>query len=144
MKRGYKTEFRLTSRGRGAYPQLLKMELPTAIVGYMSRRASDDHERHMLVLTDSWQEPLGSISPESLANEGFADFAHFRRYWTGRTKVRFRPLDVVQVFRVRPFTPDDIAVVGAVLFQRLYGEFTGASSEHSRLPRRSPMAAGLR
>lgn len=143
MKRGYKTEFRLNGRN-GSYPVLLQIQLPTAVVGYMSRRATDEHERHLLVLEDSWTEPLGAISPDSLEREGFADFAHFRRYWTGRTKTRFRPLGRVQVFRVRPFTPDDIAVVGAVLFNRLYGEFTGAGTERNVLPRRGPMAEGLR
>jgi hypothetical protein len=141
VKTGHKREF----RSRAVLPHLLADGVvPTAVVAYMTRRVSGQHERKLMVLERSWREPLAAISEDSIKAEGFPDMAHFRRYWTSRTKTRFRPLDMVQVFNVRPFTDDDIAVVGAVLFRRLYGEFTGAGTESTLLSRRSAIPASLR
>lgn len=143
VKRGYKTEFRLAGGKADSYPRLLAVEFPTPVVAYVSRQ-NGMHEKIMLVLERSWVEPLGAISEESLQHEGFETIGHFRRYWTARTKMRFRPLQRVQVFRVRLYTPDDIEVLGAGLFRRLYGEFTGADSEPGVVPRRSPIPTGVR
>lgn len=144
VKRGLKTEFRLTGKA-GSYPKMLDPALhPTPVVGYMSRRSSAVHERKLLVLERSWMEPLAAISEESLEREGFEDIAHFRRYWTGRTNTRYRVLQNVQVFRVHPFTEADLEVQAVAIFTRLYGEHTSVSTEPSVLPRRSAMAAGLR
>lgn len=143
VKLGYKTEFRLTGQGAmnlGAR----QASLPSPVVGYAYGRGTAMTETALLVLEASWLEPVGAISDESLEREGFPSMAHFRRYWVGRTKKRFRPLVRVQVYRVRPYTPDDREMLGAVLFDWLYGEFTGADTEPGVLSRRGQMAAGLR
>lgn len=141
VKHGYKTEYRLGGRG-GMYLNYLSSMLPTPVVLYMT--AGNRHEHKLGVLTDCWIEPLGAISEESVQLEGFTSVAHFRRYWTSRTSKRFRPLERVQVFRVRPFTPEDRESLGGILFDRLFGEFTGADTERSLVSRRGPISASLR
>lgn len=79
-------------------------------------------ESKLMVLERTWREPLGAISSESLEREGFESIAHFRRYWMGRQKQRFRPLLEVQVYRVRPFTETDREALGLALLDKLYGE----------------------
>lgn len=139
---GYKTEFRLSGKA-ASYPHFLQIVLPTAVVAYMTRQ-SGDHAELLMVLEQSWVEPLGAISEESLKREGYPDMAHFRRYWTTRTKARFRPLSKAQVFRVRNLLDGDRELLGGVLFDRLYGDYTGADTEPSLLSRRGALSAGLR
>lgn len=82
--------------------------LPTPIVAYRFGLA-DRLEHTVLYLEDTWQEPLGSISPEDLAEEGFATMSEFRRYFDARyPKGGFRPLAPVQVYRIRPVTQGDL------------------------------------
>lgn len=90
------------------------------VVGYAV--SVGNHDSRLFVLEDTWQEMLGAISEESLANEGFPDMAHFRRYWMRRSKRRFRPLDKVQVYRVRPMMKGDLDALGSALIYRLYQE----------------------
>lgn len=139
VKHGYKTEFRMLNSNR--FVRFRKLILPTPVVGYKSETV---YEETMLVLHESWIEPLGAISEESLEHEGFESMAHFRRYWTDRTKTRFRPLDRVQVFRVALYTPDQREMLGGLIFDRLYGEFTGVDTERLLLSRRGPLSAGVR
>ena len=80
-----------------------------------------------MVLEAVWREPLGVISPESLAAEGFESFAHYRRYWCIREKRLFRPLHKTTVFRVRRWDSEDDRAMADVLLQRLYGEFLADS-----------------
>jgi hypothetical protein len=120
IKRGSKTEFRTHGLG---YPALFNVKTPTAVVAYVMRGKPPRYEHCMLVLEETFREPLGAISPESLAREGFPDIAHFRRYWMGRTKLRFRPLSEVQAYRVRPYRQGDTAMLGLVLMERLYGDY---------------------
>lgn len=119
VKHGYKTEFRATGR---AVTQPWNLQLPTPVVGYKVSNQRDDHESTMLVLEESWTEPLLAISPESIRREGFADMTGFRNYWMQRTKRRFRPLTEVRVYRVRPFADDDVVAMGNQLLTKLYGE----------------------
>lgn len=116
--RGEKTEF----RGSGPTAQLDRVETPTPVVVYKLDRRG--HDARLMVLTDTWQEPIGAISAESLEREGFPDFAHFRRYWVGRTKKHFKPTRMVCVYRVRPWLPEDERDMGVRIFRRLYGAFT--------------------
>lgn len=118
VKQGRKTEFRATGRG---VTQLWNVNPPTPVVAYAVTNARDDHDSRLMVLEKTWQEPLGAISPDSLAHEGFPDMASFRRYWIIRTKRRFRPLSNVQVFRVRPWRPGDNEAMGVGLLMKLYG-----------------------
>jgi hypothetical protein len=118
VKHGSKTEFR--SAGRG-YPALFNVHCPTPVVAYATRDG-ETHESMLMVLEKTWREPLGAISPESLEREGFASIAHFRRYWIARTKRLFRPMSEVQVYRVRAWRTGDIAALGCIILQRLYGE----------------------
>jgi hypothetical protein len=98
------------------------LELPTPVVAY--RVGSDGrHDHRLMVLTETWSEPLGAISEESLGFEGFPDMAHFRRYWMQRTRRRFRPLQKVRAFRVRNFEPGDWEKFAETFMERLYGDF---------------------
>lgn len=114
---GAKTEFRASGR---AVTQLWNVTCPMLVVGYRVRRGQ--HDSRLLVLEETHTEPLGAISPESIAREGFESLADFRRYWMGRTKQRFKPLTQVQVYRVRLAQREDVATLGLKLIERLYQE----------------------
>lgn len=123
VKLGHKLEFR--SKGREQTP-VWRVETPTPVVGYRLSNVRTDHDSKLLVLEATWREPLGAISEESLAREGFTGpqaMAHFRRYWMARWKRRFTPMMEVQVYRVRPFTSADVQPLGVKLLGKLYGEF---------------------
>jgi hypothetical protein len=123
VKRGYKTEFRAGS-GDCAVPQLWDVPTPTTVVAYSIHNGR--HDCCLMVLEELWQEPLGAISPESLANEGFESLAEFRTYWMQREHRRFTPTRQVFVYHVRPFLAADIDVFAGRLFAHLYGEFLHA------------------
>jgi hypothetical protein len=118
---GGKTEFR-QQPGRST---LVRPNCPTPVVGY--REHAGVLESQLLVLDDTWREPLGAITQESLEREGFRDFDSFRQHWMQRTKRRFRPLLDVQVYRVRVLhdTDEDYNYAGRLLLARLYGEHVG-------------------
>lgn len=121
VKQGRKTEFRATG---ARMTQLWNVVCPTPVFGYTMRR-NVSPEGALLVLEATWREPVGAISPESLEREGFPDVAHFRRYWMNRYKSRFAPMQEVQVYRVRPFAPEDEEKMGLQLLRKLYGEHLG-------------------
>jgi hypothetical protein len=113
---GTKTEFRLP----GAPAWTKRVKCPTPVVGYTS---SDGYQGSKLLLLEHIRSmPLGAIEDESLEREGFPDLAHFRRYWMQRTKKRFRPMDTVTCFQVRPVDSHDYDYLGRLLLSRLYGE----------------------
>lgn len=118
VKIGTKTEFRAAGH---AVTQLWNVTCPTPVVGWTARRVGT-YDSALFVLEATWQEMVGAITEESLAREGFPSMAHFRRYWMARSKRRFRPLQKVQVYRLRPMTPDDEAMMGLQLFRKLYAE----------------------
>jgi hypothetical protein len=120
VKRGYKTEFR-AGNGRNAVPQLFGIHTPCPVVAYSIRNGHYDAK--VMVLEELWQEPLGAISPESLAREGFKTFAEFRTYWLERERKRFRPTRQVFAYRVRPWAPQDADTLAGRMFSHLYGEF---------------------
>jgi hypothetical protein len=121
VKRGYKTEFRAPIGGRRGVPQLFSVLTPCCVVAYSIR--NDEHDAQLMVLEQQWQEPLGAISPESLAREGFASMAEFRAYWLAREHKRFTPTRQVFAYRLRQFTPADIGPLAGRAFAHLYGEF---------------------
>jgi hypothetical protein len=82
-----------------------------------------NYDAELLVLVAVWREPLGAISAESLAAEGYGSFDEFRRAWVIRERRWFRPLDVITAYRVRPWAPEDGAEMGGALLRRLYGGF---------------------
>ncbi len=117
VKHGSKSEFR--SVGTRAVSQFKNLEPPTPVVAYVVKSLGQ-YDSQLMVLTAMWTEPLGAISAESLEAEGFPDIAHFRRYWMARTHRRFRPLTMVQVYRVRQYTDNDAVVMGVRLHNKLY------------------------
>jgi hypothetical protein len=72
---------------------------------------------------DVWREPLGAISPASLAAEGFASIREFRQHWMDREHRRFPPLRMTTVYRLRPWLADDARESADALLHRLYGDF---------------------
>lgn len=124
---GVKTEFRATPN---SVTQALNLQTPTPVVAYRfvrGRGPDSSHDSKLMMLEETWQEPLAAISLESLEREGHADMAHFRRYWMSRTRKRFAPTRMVRVFRVRPWAEGDWQVSAEILMNRLYGEFREAT-----------------
>lgn len=113
---GYKTEFRML----GQFPWAASIKTPTPVVAYTS--SPGFAAAKLMVLEETFTMPLGMISDESLAREGFPDLSHFRRYWKRRTSKRFALMDTVQAFRVRLATADDYDAMGRMLLAHLYGE----------------------
>ena len=121
---GEKTELR--APGGPGIPPLGMLKPPTPVVAYTppSGRGHPDLWFGLMVLEECWQEPLGAISDESLANEGFDSLGEFRHYWKQRFHRHGRrawdPLRPVSVFRVRPWQPDDEDRFARLLLERLY------------------------
>lgn len=115
---GTKTEFRIPGRPAWA----LRVKPPTPVVAYAQHRNGVRVGNQLMLLEQTRSEPLGYLTDEALAREGFPDFAHFRRYWMKRRKEHFRPGDLCQVFRVRRITTDEYDYLGRLLLARLYGE----------------------
>lgn len=130
VKRGLKSEFR-SGWGKNKTPKLFQVSPPTPVVAY-AISSTGEYDARLMVLEDIWLEPLGAISPESLAREGFESLAQFRRYWLEREGRRFTPTRQVFAYRVRPWADGDEALMGRALLDRLYGEF---------LPERAAVAA---
>ena len=107
-KGGYKREIR--SR-QSSVTALHGLSLPTPCVAYRLY-PQYGYDAALMVLEGAWREPLGAISDESLANEGYATMAEFRRAWVVREKRRFLLLAPVTVHRVRLWTPEDAAAKG--------------------------------
>lgn len=118
VKRGVKSEFR---GSQGASSAFFHVEPPTPVVAY--RVARGEYEAKLMVLERAWQEPLGAISAESLAAEGFETFAEFRRYWMTRERKRFIPTRQVWVYSVTPWDAFSLDRLAAPLLRRLYGDF---------------------
>lgn len=77
------------------------------------------------VLLSHRQEPLGVISEEDLAREGFETLRAFKWSWKDRhRKLGWRPLDIVNVLEVRTVNPDDAEWTGDWLFTELFGEWS--------------------
>lgn len=120
VSRGGKREFRASTK---AVSNLWSVEPPTPVVAYRVRPGpTGGYDSKLMVLEDKWLEPLGAITPESLAAEGFDSMAEFRRYWMRREKRRFMPTRKVTVYRVRLWTPEDNREMADVIFNRLYEE----------------------
>ena len=119
VRSGAKREFRSRQSSLSA---LQGLSLPAPCVAYRFHR-QHGYDAVLMVLEAVWREPLGAISEESIANEGYATMAEFRRAWVVREKRRFPLLAPVTVYRVRPWLPEDGAAMGDALLRQLYGEF---------------------
>jgi hypothetical protein len=120
---GDKTEFR--SPGGPGVPKLGMLQPPSPVIVYAPPSGFGATELlfTLMALEECWREPLGAISQESLANEGFESIDTFRRYWKDRFNRRRRswdPTRPVLVFRLRPWADDDEARFGQLLLDRLY------------------------
>lgn len=116
---GGKREFRA---GCGKHSPLWNAVTPTPAVAYTIDGFGRYHSS-MMVLEDVWREPLGAISPASLAAEGFESIGQFRRHWMDREHRRFPPLRMTTVYRVRPWAEGDDRTMAVVVLGRLYGDF---------------------
>lgn len=97
---------------------------PTPIVAYSHVRYQPVPETMLMVLESSRAEMLLAITAESLALEGFETLKEFKAYWKARFPRRgFRPLQLVTVLRLRPFTDDDLAPLGELMLRRVYDKW---------------------
>lgn len=96
------------------------------VLGWHRPRFSDRPKTMLLLIDEAWSEPLGAISPQSLAAEGYGSITEFRRYWNARHTRGYRADAIVQVVRLRPATPDDYPAIGRRLLERLYGPWLTA------------------
>lgn len=117
VKRGQKREFR-ANPSRTSH--LIHLELPRAVVAWSVGRGTK-HDSRLMVLTEMWREPQGAISEESLAEEGCASLAEFRRKMTLRQSGRFKPMKMMTVFRVRLWEESDEAEQGQIILHHIYG-----------------------
>lgn len=118
VRAGTKTELRYYERYAS---RQLAADIP--VVGV---RRGDKSRTMLLTIEDVFKEPLGVISPESLAREGFDNLGDFRRYWIGRHGGRnegYRPLDLVYVIQLHPMTAEDEERFRERIWQTLFGEF---------------------
>jgi hypothetical protein len=119
VKGGYKREIRSRQSSLAA---LHDLSLPLPCVAYRLH-PHYGYDAVLMVLEAVWREPLGAISEESIAAEGYPTMAQFRRAWVIREKRRFPLTAPVTVHRVRLCEPDDAAEMGAALLRQLYREF---------------------
>lgn len=98
--------------------------LPRPIVIYSVHSLTGEYDVDVAIFEDSWEEPLGVITPESLANEGYDSVSEFRSYFQERYPRRgWRPLDRVVVYKLRPFTEDDRRENADMIFDHLFGRW---------------------
>lgn len=113
---GAKTEYRQYANHHA------DLHTPSPIVIYPTRQPGNFYEERLMVIEDFRQEPLGAISPESLANEGFETLKDFRRYWNERHGTKgYRGLNRVHVFSLRPWTVEDSTDMAMQMLMHLYG-----------------------
>lgn len=120
----------LVSRGRvpefigsmGQSSAVFNTPTPTPCVAYTVKNGS--YDARLMILEEHSQEPLGILAAES-RRFGIATKDEFRRYWMRREGRKFAPTRNVFVYRVRPFIESDREEMGRLLFNRLYGEFSG-------------------
>lgn len=124
VTRGVKREFRASP---SAVSKLWDTEPPTPVVAYRVD-PSHGYDCKLMILEDTWIEPIGAISQESLEAEGFNSLAEFRRYFVNRERTRFRPTRKITVYRIRPWQEGDARYFGDRLFERLYGAFTNQAT----------------
>lgn len=116
IKYGQKREFRSTFR----VLSLVACEKPTPVIGY--RSGGGDYDQRIMVLENSWSEPLGAISPESLAAEECDTLKEFKTRWAVNHTGRFSPLQTVYVYQVRPWGDSDQEHWEKHIFNKLYPE----------------------
>lgn len=118
---GHKTEFR---HYRPVPLTVKQATLPTPVVLFTRKATFGPPLRKALfVLEAAWSEPLGAISPESLANEGFETLRDFQRYWRDRhVNGRFDRYKIVTANKVRPWRPEDEENFKAIIWNRLFIE----------------------
>lgn len=121
VKIGEKTEFRTRLR-EGSH--LVAANTPTPVVAYT--KSSLGYDSKLMVLVEHKREPLFAIAddPEAIGREGFEDYDHFRRYWRKRRKGVYRPMELVHVWRVRPWDEKwDMGRFGNYLIGHLYRDW---------------------
>jgi hypothetical protein len=73
------------------------------------------------------REPLGAISKEDLAAEGFKSMWKFRYYWTTRyKKLGWRPWDEITVLEVTPMTDELTRWSAEWFFEQLFGQLVAS------------------
>lgn len=115
---GTKTQLRHGPRGKPLGT------LPRPVVVYSHQNFKSDADARLVALEDITREPLGAISPEGLAAEGFDSLKEFRRYWALRHHSHtFNPLLIVNVYHLALWTDGDRARFGDKLMTDLYGDW---------------------
>jgi hypothetical protein len=93
------------------------------VVLYRIHPATEEIDSRPGILEETWTEPLGAISAESLEREGFADLGEFRRYMDARyPSSGYRPLTMARVYRVRLWRPEDTPQIARDVLTYLYGD----------------------
>lgn len=101
-----------------------ELVLPRPVVLFSEHPQTGAVDSMVACLTETWQEMLGAISEEDVAEEGFDSRRAFKLYFAERyPKGGFRPLEKVQVYRIRPLTDEDREAWLDEMWQRLYGSF---------------------
>lgn len=121
LKTGHKTEFRAPPMGAISK----SVQAPTPVVLYTVSPRLGHRSETLMILLEHHVERLMDIAdkPDSLQREGHPDYDSFRRYWRARTRRRYDALARVEVFRIAPWRSSERVRLGAILADRLYGDF---------------------
>jgi hypothetical protein len=78
-----------------------------------------------MVLAEVREEALRDIRDQhhSLLAENCATYDEFRRYWRRRTHREYRQSARVEVYQLAPWSDNNKAFLGELLFERLYGDY---------------------
>jgi len=99
-------------------------DLPRPVIVCSAHPATGRVDTALSLLVDQWVHPLGTISDEEVAEEGFASRGEYKRYFAERyPRWGWRPLENVMAFRLRPLTDDDRQAWLDRVWERLYGSF---------------------
>lgn len=120
VKQGRKREFRTTQKpfGNG-------LGWPQPVVGWRWTKQYGVATT-MLIVENTWVEPLGAISQESLRMEGCETLADYRRRWCIQNGRRFPPGKEMMVVRFRLLTDTERPDMANRLLEHLYGPWLEA------------------
>lgn len=120
VSQGIKTEFR--AAGQHKLP-VSGLYTPCPVVCWCPTEYGPEPDQQLMVLEAAWSEPLGAISPESLAREGFNSRRDFIHYWRNqRIGRRAFPVDsTVFAYRVSLWDDNRRDEFAHALLMRLYG-----------------------
>lgn len=122
---GRKTEYRLIVPGGPGQPPLQPPKYPGPLIIYTEHAAiPGELETALVTIEGKWSEPVGAITEESLAREGFASMSDYRRYMAARyPTLGYAPRMRCMVRRVHPMTDEERGEFQQWIWDKLFGRW---------------------